>query len=100
MKKRLYIVTTARLVDLSTVNADIKPYAGIDGLVGSGGFKTNYGDVYFRKDNKAGNFNLGLNVHDQFDLEMGYELGKKMKNSFILLPGDALPPGSDYKVLN
>jgi len=51
-------------------------------------YKSGEGSQFFKKDSLQGNLFLGLRLHENFGVELGYEQTQRKKREVTLLPGD------------
>jgi len=64
------------------------PYVGLDAQVRYMPFKENFGKNLFKKYSPQGNIYGGLRLHENFGVELGYELNKKKSKTTDVHQGD------------
>jgi len=75
---------------------DLEPYVGLDGQAKRMPFKKGQGNNLYKKNHPQLNGYIGLKIHENFSVEMGYEQTKKQKKKTI----DIGPNGPLLNIIN
>lgn len=75
---------------------DVEPYVGIDFQNRHMDFHKNDGSQFFKKNSLQGDLFLGVKLHENFGVELGYEQSQRKKRNTSFSVGDANLGGATF----